>query len=40
MATLLSLTEHNAAEMRPNYDGLLRLRTRPLSFVAHFVRRG
>ena len=39
MATLQSLTEHNAAGLRPNYDALLRLRTRPLAFVAHFVRR-
>jgi ATP-binding cassette subfamily B protein len=38
MSTLRSLTEHNAAEMRPNYDSLLRLRTRPLAFVAYFVR--
>jgi ATP-binding cassette, subfamily B, bacterial len=39
MSTLRSLTEHNAAEMRPNYDALLRLRTRPLAFVGYFVRR-
>src|ERR1700722_7591811 len=38
MSTLQSLTEHNAAEMRPNYDALLRLRTRPLAFVGYFVR--
>ncbi|MGA3401964.1 MAG: ABC transporter ATP-binding protein [Acetobacteraceae bacterium] len=39
MATLQSLTEHNAAGMRPNYDALPGLRTRPLAFLAHYLRR-
>jgi ATP-binding cassette subfamily B protein len=39
MTTLQSLVEHNAAGMRRECDPLPRLRTRPLAFVAHFVRR-
>ncbi len=39
MATLQSLTEHNAAGMRQNYDALPGLRTRPLAFLAHYLRR-
>lgn len=39
MATLHSLREHNAAKLSQNPDPLLRLRTRPLGFLAHYVRR-
>jgi ATP-binding cassette, subfamily B, bacterial len=39
MATLQSLTEHNAAGIRPNYDTLPTLRTRPLAFLVRYIRR-
>jgi ATP-binding cassette subfamily B protein len=39
MSTLHSLTEHNTAEMRPNYDVMADLRARPLAFLAYYVRR-
>src|ERR1700733_9100227 len=39
MATLQSLTEHNAAGLRLNDDTLPALRTRPIAFLAHYLRR-